>query len=158
MRWHQRPLRVSLMGLCSWEAPLSQWPWSGFKKALVWAWGYRWTDPSRSRAHVSGLHAGRRESTGLRLPRSLPTTKRAIREVTVATNTSARVTRTSLGALGAMGATAEESKPVGKTPVSRKECAMWARQSQPLGLNLLTCLTEMRTPTTLITKKRSGTL
>lgn len=107
---------------------------------------------------MSGLHAGRRESTGLRLPRSLPTTKRAIREVTVATNTSARVTRTSLGALGAMGATAEESKPVGKTPVSRKECAMWARQSQPLGLNLLTCLTEMRTPATLITKKRSGTL
>lgn len=107
---------------------------------------------------MSGLYAGRRESTGLRLPRSLPTTKRIVREVTAITSVSARVARTNLGILGVVGATAEESRPVGKTPVSRKECAMRARQSQPLELNFLTCLTEMRTLATLITEKRSRTL
>lgn len=104
---------------------------------------------------MSGIYAGRRESTGLRLPRSLPTTKRAVREVTVVTSVSARA---SLGILGAVGATAEESRPVGKTPVSRKECALWATQSQLLGINFLTSLMEMRTLATLITEKRSRTL
>lgn len=87
----QYPSELLLLGLCSWEAPL-----------------------------VSGLFPGKGESVGFRLPRSLPTTKRAIREMAMIMTINTRLARTSLDILGAAGATAEESRPVGETPVSRR--------------------------------------
>lgn len=44
-RWHHNPLRVPLTGLISWESPLGQQPWLGPRKALVWAWDWKWSDP-----------------------------------------------------------------------------------------------------------------
>lgn len=64
---------------------------------------------------VNGLFPGKRESVGFRLPRNLPTTKRAIREVAMIMTINTRLARTSLDILGAAGATAEESRPVGET-------------------------------------------
>lgn len=77
---------------------------------------------------ISGLFPGKREPVRFLLPRNLPTTKRAITEVAMIMTINARPTRTSLDILGAAGATAEESRPVGETPVSRRaELAPWAQ-------------------------------
>lgn len=76
---------------------------------------------------ISGLYPGKREPVGFGLPRSLPTTKRAVREVAMIMTINTRLARTSLDILGAAGATAEEFRPVGETPVSRRR--VWAGQS-----------------------------
>ena len=92
----------------------------------------------------------------IQITKSLPTKKRAIREVTMAMTKNATVARTSLRFLGASGATAEESRPVGKMPVSRR--SVGAGQSQPHGPSLLAYPMRMRTPATLTMEKENESL
>ena len=142
-RWHHNPLRVPLIGLISGESPLGQQPWSGPRKALVWAWDWKWSDPPGSRRGCLGLF-GACVQEGEKVSGAQVTQELTHNEESHKTGDQKHTQRGQGGLQtpGHPGGCRNHCHRVqscrGEARI-REETAVWAGQLQPLGLTLLSC-------------------